>query len=229
MTAGASFFSRLMCLLALAVCSSLPAAAQEAAPHKTILVLDASGSMWGQLQGEAKITIAQRVVTDLLDRLPDSQQLGLMAYGHRRKGDCSDIELLVAPGADTRDEIAAAVARISPKGKTPLSAAVIQAAEQLKYEEEPATVILVSDGRETCDMDPCEVGTASRADRRRLHGPCHRLRRVRRRGPAPAAMSGRKYRRAFSHRLQCQRTVGGAGGGQRDAGAASRSRRRSTS
>lgn len=84
--------------------------------------------------------------------------MGLTAYGHRRKGDCSDIETIIQPGANTRAAIAAAVNGITPKGKTPLSAAVIQAAEALKYSEEAATVILVSDGKETCQLDPCEVG-----------------------------------------------------------------------
>ena len=49
---------------------------------------------------------------------------------------------------------------MSPKGKTPLSAAVTFAAEKLKYTEEAATVILVSDGIETCDLDPCAVGAS---------------------------------------------------------------------
>ena len=49
---------------------------------------------------------------------------------------------------------------VNPRGRTPLSDAVIQAAEQLRYTENPATVILVSDGRETCNADPCAVGLA---------------------------------------------------------------------
>ena len=112
----------------------------------------------GQIDGEAKITIAQRVIGDLLDTLPADREIGLTLYGHRRKGDCGDIELAVPAGPDTRDAIRAAVNAVKPKGKTPLSAAVIDAAKALRFEEEAATVILVSDGRETCDLDPCAVG-----------------------------------------------------------------------
>ena len=130
----------------------------NAQPEKTILVLDASGSMWGQIDGEPKITIAKRAVGVLLDDLPDDAELGLTAYGHRQKGQCGDIETLVQPGLNTKDAIRAAVDAINPKGKTPLSDAVLQAAETLKYEEDAATVILVSDGIETCDRDPCAVG-----------------------------------------------------------------------
>ncbi|MBV7410056.1 VWA domain-containing protein [Maritimibacter sp. DP1N21-5] len=134
------------------------AQAQEATERpQAILVLDASGSMWGQIDGVNKIVIARDVVTNLLGTLPEDQALGLVAYGHRTKGDCGDIELLAEPGAD-RAAIADAVNALNPKGKTPLSAAVVQAAEALKYSEEAATVILVSDGIETCDFDPCEVG-----------------------------------------------------------------------
>ena len=127
--------------------------------NKTILVLDASGSMWGQIEGTAKISIAQSVVGDLLQSLPQDQAIGLTAYGHNRKGDCSDIETLVTPEIGNRDAIQEAVKKLNPKGKTPLSGAVLKAAEVLKYEENKATVILISDGVETCGFDPCEVGT----------------------------------------------------------------------
>jgi len=136
----------------------LPAATQAGEKSRVMLVLDASGSMWGQIDGVAKITIAQKVIGQLLDTLPPEQELGLTVYGHRRKGDCSDIETILPPAPDQRAAIKAAVDAISPKGKTPLSAAVIAAAEALKYTEEPATVILISDGKETCQRDPCAVG-----------------------------------------------------------------------
>ncbi len=133
-----------------------PAAAEEG---DAILVLDASGSMWGQIDGEAKIGIAKSVLGDLLDELPADRRLGLVAYGHRRKGDCTDIEELAAIGAD-RTAIGAAVEGLSPKGKTPMAASVKLAADKLKYTEEKATVVLISDGIETCEPDPCGVAAA---------------------------------------------------------------------
>ena len=90
---------------ALALCL-VPAFAAAQEESKSILVLDASGSMWGQIDGVAKITIAQGVVGDLLSSLPETQALGLTAYGHRTKGDCTDIQTLVEPGAASRDAIA---------------------------------------------------------------------------------------------------------------------------
>lgn len=148
---------RLFLLLAFLL-SPLSSMAQDRS--RAILVMDGSGSMWGQIEGQAKITIAQDVVRDLLGTLPDALDLGLTVYGHRRKGDCTDIETIVTPGPDTHAGISDAVNRIKPKGKTPMTEAVRQAAMALRYTEEKATVILVSDGIETCDPDPCAAARA---------------------------------------------------------------------
>ncbi|MCI5112068.1 MAG: VWA domain-containing protein, partial [Marivita sp.] len=121
----------------------------------TVLVMDGSGSMWGQVDGVSKITIAQEVVGTLLADFPAEQGLGLTVYGHRERGECTDIETVVAPAPGTAAQISDAVNRIKPLGKTPMTDAVIAAAEALRYTEEKATVILVSDGVETCNPDPC--------------------------------------------------------------------------
>lgn len=102
--------------------------------------------------------MARETLASVLSSIPDELALGLIAYGHRRKGDCGDIELLVAPAARSGAAITGAAKGLKPKGKTPLAAAVVQAAEALKYTEGKATVILITDGLETCDQDPCAVG-----------------------------------------------------------------------
>ena len=136
---------------------ALTGLAADAQNSKTILVLDASGSMWGQIESKHKIEIAREVIDQVLDDIPADRDIGLVAYGHNRKGDCNDIEELAAVGAE-RDAIRSAVNSLNPRGKTPLSDAVVFAANQLRYTEEAATVVLVSDGIETCEADPCEVG-----------------------------------------------------------------------
>ncbi len=147
---------RIFCLLFSCL---LYANAAQAAGQQAILVLDASGSMWGQIDGKSKIEMAREAVVGVLESWSPQDHLGLVVYGHRRKGDCGDIEMLIPPGPVNAHAFDAVVAKISPKGKTPLSAAVRMAAEKLKYTEEKATVILVSDGRETCDADPCALAT----------------------------------------------------------------------
>jgi len=140
-----------------ALASGVPAHAQTPDDSKAILVLDASGSMWGQIGGKSKIAIAREAVGTMLDGWKGGD-LGLMAYGHRRKGDCQDIELLIEPGTAGAEAIARKVNALNPVGMTPISAAVRQAAEHLRFTERKATVILVSDGEETCNADPCALG-----------------------------------------------------------------------
>lgn len=139
--------------------STLTAQQEVAAPARAIIVFDASGSMYGQVPGGVKIDIAKKVVSDLVGTIDPAMELGLIAYGHRKKGDCEDIELLVPPQAGSSAAILKAVAALQPKGKTPLTAAVMQAAQYLKFQEAKASVILVSDGVETCDKDPCMAAT----------------------------------------------------------------------
>jgi Ca-activated chloride channel family protein len=145
--------------LTLLICfSPLTSSIAEDSNSRSILVLDASGSMWGQIDGKTKIEIAREAVQSMVANWSESNELGLIAYGHREKGSCDDIEIILQPGAVDSARFTSIVQGISPKGKTPLTAAVRLAAEELRYTEEKATVILLSDGVETCDLDPCAVG-----------------------------------------------------------------------
>ena len=133
----------------------VPARAEEGS--RVILVLDASGSMWGQIDGTAKMEIAKDVVGRVVGSWKPENEIGLVAYGHREKGSCEDIEVLREPGALDAGDYMSAVNALNPKGKTPMTAAVRMAAESLKFTERKASVILVSDGIETCGLDPCAV------------------------------------------------------------------------
>ncbi|WP_444994437.1 VWA domain-containing protein [Aliikangiella sp. IMCC44359] len=128
---------------------------QQPRPNQAILVLDASGSMWGQIDKTPKINIAKKTLSQILLDWDKNTPLGLIAYGHNRKADCSDIETLIKPQKINTEEYLQKVKLISPKGKTPLSAAVKKAADELDYKNKKATVILISDGKETCHLDPC--------------------------------------------------------------------------
>lgn len=144
----------LAALLPLVLLQSAPVQAQGT---DAILILDASGSMWGQVDGQTKITAARRAVDSILSKWKPQDRLGLMAYGHRSKGDCKDIELIVPADGFDATRIKSAVAGLNPKGKTPMADSLREAARVLRSTERKATVILVSDGIETCSPDPCKV------------------------------------------------------------------------
>src|SRR4051812_4038012 len=153
---------RLVVLLAAALALPSGARAADSGAH-VVLVLDASGSMWSRIGAQTKIEIARDTVGTILRDWRPQDQLGLVVYGHRHKGDCGDIEVMKQVGPVDPAALMARVGAISPKGKTPMTEAVRVAAEQLGSVEGPASVILVSDGLETCQADPCAVAAELKA------------------------------------------------------------------
>jgi Ca-activated chloride channel family protein len=125
--------------------------------QNVMLILDASGSMLGKVEGKTKISVARNVVSDILKTWKPQVKMGVMKYGHRKKGDCSDIQTLFPLSRVNTHSIMTSINNLDPKGKTPFSASIIKAATILKGKEEAATIVLVSDGLETCNMDPCAV------------------------------------------------------------------------
>lgn len=149
---------RVLAVLAvLLVTTGVPIVADDLA-----LILDASGSMWGQIDGENKIVIARRAIETVVEGLADDATIGLVAYGHRREGDCDDIETVVPIGPLDRAAFQATVNALNPKGKTPITKAVTQTLDAVRGREGGTTVILVSDGLETCGGDPCAAVRAAR-------------------------------------------------------------------
>ncbi len=132
-----------------------------AEPPTVLFVLDGSGSMWGQIEGRPKIEIARTVLGDLLTNLPDQTRAGLMIFGHNRRNDCEDIELIAPVGSDP-PALVAALNHVNPMGKTPLTEAIRQATLNLRDREGNVSVVMVSDGEETCGGDPCQAARIAR-------------------------------------------------------------------
>ncbi len=143
--------------LALALLLCIPATVLCAETSLIFYILDGSGSMWGRVGGKIKMQAAKEVMTTLLKDTPNEIQGGVMVYGHRKKGDCSDIEVIVPIGPLNKEEAIAKINRINPKGKTPISDSISMAVDAVKGTEYVSTIVLVSDGIETCDKDPCAV------------------------------------------------------------------------
>ena len=132
-----------------------PPGALAAGKTNLVMIFDASGSMWGQIDGKAKITIAKEAMDLIVGDLPPDINIGLVAYGHRRKGDCDDVETLIPLGPLNPKAFMAKINALNPKGKTPMVRSIRKTAESIKHLEDETTILLVSDGIETCDPDPC--------------------------------------------------------------------------
>lgn len=148
----------------LALALLCPAAAFAA---KTIeLVLDASGSMNAALPaGGTRIAAAKSAVETAVAGLPADTTLAFRAYGHqspREKHDCNDTALLVpfGPVSGSRAAVVQAARGLAARGYTPISRVLRLAAADLKPMSGEKVILLVSDGKETCDADPCATARA---------------------------------------------------------------------
>lgn len=125
-----------------------------------VLILDSSRSMWGQIDGQNKVVIARTVISDAVRKTEGKANLGLVSYGHRQSTGCTDIEVLLNPADRKADEVIKTISAIKPKGSTPLAESLIIAARSARYKDKPANIILLADGLDNCDADPCEVAEA---------------------------------------------------------------------
>ena len=145
-------------LLVLLVSASLPGLAQEAGSRRPLyIIFDGSNSMWGELpDASRKIEVAKEVFRDLDASLFRNRDVALRIYGHRRAGDCSDSELAVPFGAaeDALSTMAPHRWR-HPPGQDTVTRS-LQAAQE-DFGDREGDILLISDGIETCDPDPCDL------------------------------------------------------------------------
>jgi len=142
---------------------------QEAEPEpltRILFVFDGSQSMYGRWESGTKIQVAQRLMGQMLDSLQGIQneanfQLALRVYGHQKPvppQDCSDTRLEVPFGSGNIYKIKRVLKSITPMGTTPIAGSLLKAADDFP----PCAncrniIILITDGVEACDGDPCVV------------------------------------------------------------------------
>lgn len=127
------------------------------------LILDASNSMWGQIEGESKIAIAKTVLEQIISGLPEKMNVGLRLYGHRYQlkdnRACQDTELKVPIGPVDKAQLINIIKKIQPKGKTPLVYSVLRAGNDFQ-DRQSGSIILITDGIESCNGDINSIGPA---------------------------------------------------------------------
>jgi hypothetical protein len=125
-------------------------------------ILDASGSMNETLpDGAIKLTLAKDLLTEHLRAFLPETHIGLRAYGHRidykqKAESCNDIELIAPVETGYLPTIVTWLRDFQARGMTPLAESIRQAMDDFVFE--PArinSIVMLSDGIETCDGDPC--------------------------------------------------------------------------
>ena len=137
---------------------------------RILFIFDGSNSMNAQWENSSKISIAKKLMTQTMDSLKELEnvELALRMYGHQTKimpgkQDCSDTKLEVpfASSKDNYENIINKIRSLVPKGTTPIARSLEYSADDFPPCDQCRNIIiLVTDGIEACDEDPCAVALA---------------------------------------------------------------------
>ena len=138
---------------------------------RILFIFDGSNSMRAQWQNTSKIAVARKLTMRTLDSLQrlKNVELALRLYGHQsvhRPGfqDCNDTKLEVpfAPSSVAVPKMKSKLRAMDCKGTTPIALSLEQAGNNDFPECENCrnVIILITDGVEACDGDPCAVARA---------------------------------------------------------------------
>ncbi|MEE4214922.1 MAG: VWA domain-containing protein [Bacteroidales bacterium] len=130
---------------------------------RILFILDCSQSMSGHWDGVKKIDIARKFLGRTVDSLAgfDNVEMALRVYGHQSvvpPQDCNDTRLEVAFSPGNAYRIKRKMLGLSPKGTTPIANSLAAAAGDFgECAGCRNVIILITDGIEACDGDPCAV------------------------------------------------------------------------
>ena len=151
-----SVFRTTLCAIALLS----PVMASGDCTEDAMLVFDASGSMAEMGYNGLdipRIFEAREALERVLPDVTPIRRVGLVVYGPGTADACSNVDLRLPPTPNAAGPILSEVRTIEPNGNTALTQAVEEAAEALMYRDQPGTVVLVTDGKETCGGATCMV------------------------------------------------------------------------
>ncbi len=155
-------------LLPLGLYAQVEGSESEVSTSRILFVLDASNSMYGRWEEGTKMEVAQRLMSSMLDSLSQVAnpqfQLALRVYGHQKPvppQDCNDTKLEVGFGYNNLGRIKQVIRGLRPMGTTPIARSILRADND--FPKDCPTdhcrdiIILITDGVEACDEDPCEA------------------------------------------------------------------------
>lgn len=140
--------------------------AQSEPSTRILFVLDASGSMYAKMDKDTRINVAKRLLTRMVDSMrymPDVE-LALRVYGNRHdkyEHNCEDTKLEVPFRRYNHVDIKESIAELRPKGTTLIAYSLQEAGYDFpKSAKCRNIIILITDGIEECQGDPCAVSQA---------------------------------------------------------------------
>jgi Ca-activated chloride channel family protein len=137
---------------------------------RLLFVFDASQSMYGKWKYQQKIFAARDILSNFLDSLStiENVEVALRVFGDQYPVPpqiCEDSRLVVPFAKDNQKRIKKALKSIVPQGTTPITYALEQAAGDFPDCDNCRNIIiLITDGIEECEGDPCEVSLKLQAN-----------------------------------------------------------------
>ena len=119
--------------------------------------------MRGKWGNETKFAIAQKMLYQMADSIQKSNpnvELALRIFGHqshRDKNNCTDTKLEVAFTKNAANNFRTTLNNVKPQGHTPIAYSLYQSADDFPDSENINSIILITDGLENCEGNPCEA------------------------------------------------------------------------
>src|SRR5688500_7420641 len=153
---------------------STPGAGNPAGTQVNVeLMLDSSGSMAEETTtGETRIDAAKGVLTDVIAAIPSDRpelNVGFRVFGHGgnnteagKAESCQSSDLTVPIEGVNKEALQAQVDDYAPVGWTPIGLSLQRANDDFPVASDTVknAIVLVTDGLETCDADPCAIATS---------------------------------------------------------------------
>ena len=164
---GKRCVGRKLLLLPFALLAAGPAAAEDApasasAPGlpATMLVLDASRSMWAKVGATSKMDVLRASLGNAAGDYQDKIALGLVAFGHRQSSSCGDSQVLAKPGELNAKTQSKLLFGFKPKAQKPIAASLEAAAKAGQQQGGKLDIVLITDGPDSCKADICTTAQA---------------------------------------------------------------------
>ncbi|MFM7386922.1 MAG: vWA domain-containing protein, partial [Bacteroidota bacterium] len=131
---------------------------------RILFILDASNSMNSEWGKQTRIQAAKEILVQELEALRgiENTEIALRVYGHQTPfnnlaQDCNDTKLEVPFGENNLDAIQTRIKNLEAKGATPIARSLEASAGDFPDTLTKNYIILITDGLESCDNDPCVI------------------------------------------------------------------------
>lgn len=144
---------------------ALAQSAARGAPPPTAFVMDFSNTMNTAIGDRPRIDLTRDAIEAAMDEADPRIEVGVVAYGHRRAGDCRDVEAVVPLAPLDTEDFSTRIDPLDARGKASLDRALEAAAEMLAGIAGRSSIIVTAGAGDACGVDICARAAALEAER----------------------------------------------------------------